>query len=256
MEDGDRSVRASEPAHYRIYGDYAGAEPAFYRPDDFPWVDTLRRNWTAIRREFEDYAYRQGHTLKPNFAPDPVPLTGWRGIPFFTCLRRYDENCRRFPETVAVLESIPNLVSAFINLLEPHSRLPPHHGDTNTVYRVHLGLIVPGGVEQCGMQVDAERVGWREGDVFVFNDARRHFVWNDSERDRVVLVCDVAKPQYGGATPRACAKVLGSIAITFLQTRLRPLRRLPPAALRGLHEAASLPFRVYLTLHARRRRRS
>ncbi len=251
----DQSPHACEPPHFRIYGDYAGSEPSFYAPADFPWAEELQRNWSVIRQEFEDYFYRQGHALKPNFVPDPVPITGWLGVNFYTLLRRHDANCRQFPKTVAVLESIPNLASAFINLLEPHSSLPPHYGDTNVVYRVHLGLIIPGDESQCGMEVDGERTGWKEGEVFIFNDARRHFVWNDSDRQRVVLVCDVVKPHYGGATPRACAQAYGSIVITILQTRMPAMRRLPYWVVRVLHEAASLPFHAYLALFGWRPRR-
>lgn len=247
-------LMTTEPAHFRIYGDYAGDEPAFYDADQFPWADALRCNWRAIREEFEDYVHRQGGVLRPNFVPDPVPIRGWLGVNFFTCLRRYDDNCRRFPKTVAVLESIPDLASAFINQLEPHSSLPPHHGDSNTLYRVHLGLIVPGGVETCGIEVGGQRAGWREGEVLVFNDARKHSVWNDSDRARVILVCDVMKQRYGGATPRACARVFGSIAITFLQTRVPALRALPRPLLRALHEAATLPFHAYLALFGMRKR--
>jgi beta-hydroxylase len=245
-----------DPPHFRIYGDYAGSEPAFFVARDFPWADTLQRNWRVIREEFEEYAYHQGHALKPNFVPDPVRITGWSGVNLFTFLRRYDRNCRHFPRTMAVLESIPELASAFINLLEPGASLPAHYGDSNTLYRVHLGLIVPGGVDECGMQVDSERTGWREGEVVVFNDARRHFVWNRSDRPRVILVCDVMKSQYGGATPRACARVMGSIVVTFLQTRLPVLGRLPRLVLEALHEGASLPFHAYLLLFGMRPRRS
>jgi Aspartyl/Asparaginyl beta-hydroxylase len=248
----ERTPHAPEPAHFRIYGDYAGTEPAFYQLDDFPWAGVLQQNWKVIRREFEEFFYHQGHALKPNFVPDPVPISGWLGVTFLTYLRRYEDNCRHFPRTVRILESIPNLASAFINLLEPHSSLPPHYGDSNTAYRVHLGLIIPDDVDRCGMQVEAERVGWREGEVLIFNDARKHFVWNDADRPRVILVCDVMKPQYGGASPRACGKVFGSIAITFLQTRLPLIRWLPAPMLRALHAAASLPFQIYLAVSGRR----
>jgi len=245
----------ADPPHFRLYGPYPGTEPAFYRPDDFPWVETLRRNWTVIRDELVDYVGRQGRTLPANFIPDAVDVTGWRGVTLFTCLRRYRANCRAFPRTTAILESIPEIVSAFINLLEPHTELPAHYGDSNLFHRAHLGLIVPGGVEVCGMEVDGERMGWREGEVFVFNDARRHAVWNRGDRPRVVLVCDVMKPQYGRATAGRCGRVLGTIAATFLQARVRPLRRLPRPALRALHAGASAPFQVYLALCGMRPRR-
>jgi len=80
-------------------------------------------------------------------------------------------------------------------------------------------------------------------------------VWNDSDRPRVVLVIDVAKPEYGGATPRVCARVLGSIVVMLLQARLPFMRRAPRAVTRVLHAAAGLPFRVYLALFGMQRRR-
>ena len=119
---------------------------------------------------------------------------------------------------------------------------------------MHLGLVVPGDVEECGIQVDTERRGWGEGEVLVFNDARKHFVWNHSDRPRVILVCDVMKPQYGGATPRLCGRVLGSIVVMFAQARLPALRRLPARLLRLLHAAASVPFQTYLALFGNQRR--
>lgn len=244
----DASGQPHDPPHFRLYGDYAGSEPAFYRADDFPWTRTLRERWHVIREEYEDYVYRKGHTPRPNFVPDAVRITGWRGVNLFTYLRAYRDNCRHFPRTLAILRGIPDLASAYINLLEPRSSLPPHFGETNTLYRVHLGLIVPGDVEECGFEVDGERTGWGEGEVIVFNDARRHYVWNRSDRPRVILVCDVMKPHYGGATPRTCARVLGAIVVVFLQSRLTVLRRLPRGLLAALHAAAALPFRVYLAL--------
>jgi aspartyl/asparaginyl beta-hydroxylase (cupin superfamily) len=241
-----------EPAHFRIYGDYAGSEPAFYRPGDFPWAETLRRNWRVIRDEFEAYVARERGALRPNFAPDAVELTGWLGVNLFTYLRRYHAHCRAFPRTMAVLGTIPDLVSAYINLLEPGSSLPPHFGETNVVYRVHMGLVVPGGVDQCGMQVDGERRGWAEGEVLVFNDARKHFVWNRSDRPRVILVLDVMKPQYGGASTRLCGRVLGAIVVTFVQSRLPAIRNLPRRVTRALHATASVPFQTYLALFGMR----
>jgi hypothetical protein len=244
-------MSAFEPAHFRIYGDYAGPGPAFYAPSDFPWAEELRRNWTVIREEFEAYAAH--NQLRPNFVPDAVEITGWRGVNFFTLLRRYDDNCRHFPRTTALLESIPDLASAFINLLEPRASLPAHYGDSNTVYRAHLGLIVPGEIDECGIQVGAERAGWKEGELLVFNDAHKHFVWNHSDRPRVILVCDVMKREYGGASPRSCAKMFASIAITFVQARIALVRRLPRRLLRALHETVAVPFHVYLALFGMRR---
>lgn len=242
--------RAGETAtpHFRIYGDYPDDEPAFFDAGDFPWTDTLRRNWKVIRDEFEQHFLRERQKLSVNFVPDAVDVTGWRGICLFTCMLPYRRNCARLPRTAEILQSIPNIASAFVNLLEPHTDLPAHYGDSNVFHRAHLGLIVPAGVESCAMQVGDERIGWREGEVFVFNDARYHTVWNHSDRPRVVLVCDVVKPRFRNRALWHCSQVLGAIGVTFLQARLPVLRRAPRFVTSGLHVAASLPFRVYLGL--------
>jgi hypothetical protein len=221
--------------YFRVHGDYEAGGPVFYPREECPWLADVERESEIIRREFDDYHYRRGTTLKRAWVPDDVVIHGWRSINFVTCGRWYRENCAQFPETVKVMRSIPGLTSAFINLLEPHSALPEHNGDTNATYRCHLGLIVPGDVDRCGIEVARQRVGWREGQAFAFNEAFRHRVWNDTDRDRVILVFDVLKPQYRGRMRRICGGVLGAMVLIALETKVHPLRRLPVAARRILH---------------------
>jgi aspartyl/asparaginyl beta-hydroxylase (cupin superfamily) len=222
-------------AYLRIFGDYAGGGPVFYPRAECPWLADVEREWRAVRAEFEEHYYRRGHTLRAPFIPDDVEVTGWRSVNLVTYGHWYPESCRRFPRTAALMRTIPGLTSAFINLLEPHSSLPPHNGDTNTTYRCHLGLIVPGDVERCGLAVGGERTGWREGEAFAFNEAYRHAVWNDTDHDRVLLVFDVLRPEFSDRRKRICRDVLGAIALMALETRIPALRRLPHPARRGLH---------------------
>lgn len=60
--------------------------------------------------------------------------------------------------------------------------------------RCHLGLIVPSEREKCRMNVDGSIVVWEEGKAVVFDDSRRHEVWNDTNETRVVLLIDVPRP--------------------------------------------------------------
>jgi len=232
--------------YFRIYGDYREPGPVFYSRAECPWLDEVERHWTAIRAEFEAHVAR--HRLTESFVPDDVAIHGWRSVNFVTYLHWYRENCAHFPRTLALLRSIPHLTSAFINLLDPHSGLPPHNGDTNTTYRCHLGLIVPGDVDVCGLEVGGQRRGWREGEAFAFNEAYRHHVWNDTEGNRAVMVFDVLKPEYRDRKVAICGDVLGAIALTMLETRLPPLRRLPSPARRGLHRVLGLGARATLVV--------
>jgi aspartyl/asparaginyl beta-hydroxylase (cupin superfamily) len=36
---------------------------------------------------------------------------------------------------------------------------------------------------------------WREGEAFIFDDTIEHEAWNDSDKPRAVLICDVWNPR-------------------------------------------------------------
>ncbi len=244
---GRWSAQCAVQPYFRVLGPYEGEEPAFYDPRAFFWVPLLQQAWREVRAEFEQYAAQHGE-IPGHFVPDRVEIHGWKGVKLVTFGRPYRANLRAFPRTVAVLQAVPGLVSASINVLEPGTVLPVHHGDSDLCYRVHVGLIVPAGVEQCGIRVGDEQRGWEEGGVLVFNDARPHTVWNRSSKPRVILLCDVLKPQYARTPVRACAQVLATIALLYVQLRLPGSERLPAAVWRSAVRMAAAPFAAYLRL--------
>jgi aspartyl/asparaginyl beta-hydroxylase (cupin superfamily) len=240
---------AAEPLYFRIYGDYRTGGPVFYSRAECPWLADVERHWMVIRREFDAFYARDRSRLTASYVPDDVPVRGWRSVNFVTYRHWYPRNCASFPETMALLRGIPFLTSAFVNLLEPGASLPAHNGDTNTTYRCHLGLVVPSeDVERCGLAVGGERTGWREGAAFAFNEAYGHWVWNRTDDDRVVFVFDVMKPAYRPRSIAICGDVLGAIALTGLETRVPPLRRVPDAIRRLLHRALGLAARIVLVV--------
>ncbi len=78
------------------------------------------------------------------------------------------------------------------SLLRPRTRIPPHNGLVNTRLICHLPLIVPPG---CGFRVGNETRQWQEGKAWVFDDSIDHEAWNDSDRTRVILLFDIARPE-------------------------------------------------------------
>jgi len=227
-----------EPPYLRPFGDYVSRAPIFARREECPWLERVEAAWQTVRGEVEDYRRNRGGDVRASFVPDDVDIRGWDAINFVTYQHWYRRNCRAFPQTIALLRSIPDLITAYVSILAPGAGLPVHNGDTNTTYRCHLGLVVPpGGVDRCGLDVGGERTGWREGEAFAFNEAPRHFVWNHTERERIVLVFDVLRPQYRAQKLRICGDVLGAMSLTMLETKLPPLRRLPDAGRRAVHRA-------------------
>jgi beta-hydroxylase len=222
-----------EPPYLRIFGDYASSAPIFATREECPWLERVEAAWQDVRAEVEEYRRHRGDGVRASFVPDDVDIGGWDAINFVSYLHRYRRNCRAFPKTIALLRSIPDVTTAYVSILAPGAGLPVHNGDTNTTYRCHLGLVVPpGGVDLCGLDVGGERTGWREGEAFAFNEAPRHFVWNRTDRERIVLVFDVLRPQ----KLRICGDVLGAMTLTMLETRLPVLRRLSDGARRALHK--------------------
>jgi aspartyl/asparaginyl beta-hydroxylase (cupin superfamily) len=144
-------------------------------------------------------------------------------VNFQTYLWRYHRASAAFPFTVGLLDTIPGLVSAFINVLEPNAAVPPHWGDSNTIMRCHLGLDVPPG--DCGIRVGPETRRWSNGALLAFSDAHEHTSWNATGARRVVLVLDVLLPEYRDRERWICANVLSSTVVVWLEARLRIFQR-------------------------------
>ena len=237
-----------EPPFFPIYGDYTGDFPCFYDTSELSWARTLERAFPVIAAELEAYLARGGDVFRTNWDPYGFDVTGWKTMNFLTYGRRYHRNCREFPQTVRIIEAIPNVTSAFVNVLGPGTRIPAHCGDTNTTWRCHLGLIVPGGVDVCGIQVGDQRSGWTEGATIAICDAHRHLAWNDTDRDRVILIVDVMRPEYASRKDEICARVHAAIALTHLERRWGSLGRLRDPLLRAGHAVLAVAFRVWLLL--------
>jgi len=82
--------------------------------------------------------------------------------------------------------------SVLFSQLQPGAHIPPHNGLINTRLIVHLPLIVPG---KCRLRVGNEVREWQEGKAWVFDDSIDHEAWNDSDRTRVILLFDIARPE-------------------------------------------------------------
>ena len=93
-----------------------------------------------------------------------------------------------------MLETIPNLQTAWFSILAPGAHITPHKGVTKGIVTCHLGLIVPKDRDNCYLRVEDERLNWEPGKIFVFDDTAVHEVRNDTDEERVVLLWHVDRP--------------------------------------------------------------
>jgi beta-hydroxylase len=59
--------------------------------------------------------------------------------------------------------------------------------------RYHLGLATPNS-DACFINVDGRNQSWRDGEVLMFDETYLHYARNDTDTDRLILMCDVRRP--------------------------------------------------------------
>ena len=106
---------------------------------------------------------------------------------------------RLCPRTTALLRTLPNVSAAMFATLPPGAVLNPHKDPYAGSMRYHLGLVTPNN-DGCWIDVDGERYSWRDGESVMFDETFIHTAQNETDVERLILFCDVARPmRYGFA---------------------------------------------------------
>jgi aspartate beta-hydroxylase len=179
----------------------------FYERDEFPWLSAFEAATEDIRAELLHCLSQDAGGVTPYVDYSPgSPLNQWaelnrsRRWGSYYLIKagvRVEEHLARCPKTAALLAAAPladvpgQAPTAFFSILEPHTRIPPHTGVTNTRLVVHLPLVLPPG---CGFRVGSEVREWRLGHAWVFDDTMEHEAWNDSDQFRAILIVDIWNP--------------------------------------------------------------
>lgn len=184
--------------------------PPVFDASQFAWVKTLEDNWQAMRNELD--AVLLNKELIPAFhqiSPDQTRISKgdhWKTFPLVVFHETSAINCKRCPQTAAVLEKIPGLQNAWFSILAPGYHIPAHRGVTKAVIRVQLGLKIPKDRQNCTMRVDDVNFSWQEGKCVVLDDSFEHEVHNNTDEERVILFLDVDRPMK--APGRIASKIL------------------------------------------------
>lgn len=217
---GRKQVYYQEPTGYY----YPGLpQTQYFDTAHFDWAPAVEAATDAIRQELlavlaqglEGFRpYIQSEANQPRDHP-LLDKKDWSAL--FLCENgtRFEEAIACCPKTWEAMQAAPLLwierssPTVMFSLLRPHTRIPAHSGVHNTRLTCHLPLIVPPG---CAFRVGNEVREWHEGKLLVFDDTIEHEAWNDSEKDRVVLIFDIGRPELSEREQREVA-ALFSIAI-------------------------------------------
>lgn len=222
---GDLPIQLQEPTSFYFPG---LPQRSFYERDEFEWAPALEARAGAIkaeleamlaaRDEFEPYvaadADRSGGTA-PN-----AHLAGsanWSAYHLLKGGEPVEGHAERFPATLAALEGVPlpriagRAPMALFSLLKPGAHIRPHHGLFNFRLICHLPLIVPPG---CSLRVGNQERSWREGELLIFDDSMEHEARNQSDRQRIILLFEIWRPEISEADREALTVLLEAANIT------------------------------------------
>lgn len=164
-------------------------------PDRFDWVDRVEAAFPQIRRELDaalDAGIRTPSTDEVVGA-DLGTEGEWSTLMLCSFGTWLPFNTLRFPETTALLRTVPGVTIAGFSVLHAGAHIPRHRGPSKAV-RYHLGIIVPEPPGASRLAVGTEIHEWAEGSSVLFDDATEHEAWNDSDQDRYVLFIETLWP--------------------------------------------------------------
>ena len=155
----------------------------------------LQKNWKMIRDEALS-TYKNYSTIKGDlFFEDDVIKDGdkWKKL-YFKWYSDIDEKAQKLcPKTSKLIESMPNIKLAMISVLYPGAEILPHTGPYKGCLIHHLGLKTPNN-DKCFISVDNKKYHWKDGEGILFDDTRLHYVKNNTDEIRIILLCGIVRP--------------------------------------------------------------
>lgn len=244
---------STKPWYNLFGGRYTGDQPYFYDRETLPWTRVLEDNWDVMRDELLALTVDEPERLRPYFINKSMsfPPRKWKTLGLYFWRFTLHRNCSRCPRTVEVLRAIPGMTSASLSVLEPGANINPHQGDTDAIYRCHLGLIVPASLPDCGFQVGPEIRGWAEGEALPFCDAQTHTAWNNTCERRLIMIVDVIRPEFAKQKNRVCAHVLASSVLQMMYQSMPYMNGWPGWVKRVLYSILQSAIVAYLPLQRR-----
>jgi beta-hydroxylase len=163
----------------------------------FPVLAELRKSHDKIKADLQ-YLLAHHEEIPALHEIHPrdlfVPGRAWRTFILKIYGHEIEKNSAAVPDTIAAINRIPGVHSALFSILQGRAEIEPHRGSAAGVIRFHYPLIVPDEPEKCWIEIGGHHFFWKEGEPLVFDDTREHWVKNQTDQTRVVLIIDFNAP--------------------------------------------------------------
>lgn len=162
----------------------------------FPEVEQLRTQWEMIRGEALEL--RRNMMIREAIANDDAGFnsffkSGWKRFYLKWYGTAHPSALEFCPKTTALVKSLPTVKAAMFAELPPGAKLGLHRDPYAGSLRYHLTLTAPND-DRCFINVDGTPYSWRTGEGVIFDETYMHWVLNDTDGHRIVLLCDIERP--------------------------------------------------------------
>ncbi|KIG04479.1 Aspartyl/Asparaginyl beta-hydroxylase [Burkholderia sp. MR1] len=195
----------------------------YLKPSLFPELAPIKTQWQTIRAEavaLHEASKIQAAEKYNDIGFNSFFRRGWRRFYLKWYDRPHPSAQAACPRTLAILQAIPTVKAAMFAMLPPGGTLTLHRDPYAGSLRYYLGLATPND-DGCAIIVDGERYSWRDGEDVVFDETYLHSAENRTDKDRIILFCDIERPMkyrwaqavnnaVGGFLMRAAASLNGT----------------------------------------------
>jgi beta-hydroxylase len=170
---------------------------------DFPELSEIQKNWQTIREEVLNLHNKGYFEQTKNTESGAYYDVGFRTFykygwsKFYVTWYGYTHKSalELCPKTVEILKRVPTVNGAMFSVLPVGSQLTRHLDPLASSLRYHLGLVTPND-NSCFINVDGKTYSWRDGEAFLFDETYLHYAKNNSDKIRLILMCDVERPMF------------------------------------------------------------
>lgn len=216
---GEADIQLQQPTSFYVPG---LPQRAFYERDEFAWAAEVEAQTDAIRDELNALLGAENDGFVPYLPADARASSGapnahlvgdsaWSAFHLYRAGQPEGDRKQRCPVTFDAMARAPQPVIpgkspfAIFSMLKPGAHIRPHHGLYNHRLICHLPLVVPDG---CMLRVGNHQRPWKVGELLMFDDSVEHEAWNRSDRQRVILLFEIWKPELGEADRAAISLIL------------------------------------------------
>ncbi len=224
---------------------YKSDEPNYFDAAQFDWAQKVKSRYPEIKKELLQLINNRKGKLRPYYSKAvSTNIDEWQTLAFKTWGIEVPDNLKQCPSIKCLLDEIPQMVSASVNMLMPHSSLPRHQGDSNSFYRCHLGISIPDSLPDLGFEVEGEKKAWEEGEILIFLDAKNHSAWNHTNKPRIIFVFDIIKDEYIPQQKDVCFNVRAFLLLQWIDGKIKGFSKWP----KGIHRLIFHMLKIFLKL--------